>query len=155
MRPLKIILILLCLWTCGCSTVLPEKERTRLSEVLVEDSIFEFFSAFPQFKTNQHIYVAIGLTPDSKWIPPSSNLIRRIQEQGIKGASIEESDGMDVLGSGGCIFFSQIKWNQEKGVYEWHAGRALRPDMWISGSSGEIYKGFGKWKIKSKGGWMS
>ena len=153
MRPLSIILILLCSWTCGCTTVLSEKERTRLSEVLVEDNICEFFSSFPQFKTNQHIYVAIDLTPDRKWIPPSSNLINRIQERGIKAVSIEEADGMDVLGSGGAIFFSQIEWNQEKKVYEWHAGRALRPDRWLSGGSGEIYKGFGKWKIKYKGGW--
>lgn len=153
MRPLSIILILLCSWTCGCTTVLPEKERTRLSEVLVEDHIQMFLTSFPQFKTNQHMYVAIGLTPDRKWIPPSSNLIRRLQKQGFAALSVEEADGMDVLGSGGCIFFSQIEWNQEKGVYEWYSGRALRPDMRINGSFGYIYKGFGKWKFKSKGGW--
>ena len=97
--------------------------------------------------------MAIGLTPDRKWIPPSSNLISRLQKQGIAVLNVEEADGMDVLGSGGCIFFSQIEWNQEKGVYEWHSGRALRPDMRINGSYGVIYKGFGKWKSKYKGGW--
>ena len=149
MRPLTIIFILLCLWTCGCTTVLSEKERSRLSEVLVEDHMQMFLTAFPQFKTNQNMYVAIGLTPDRKWIPPSSNLIRRLQKQGFAAVSVKGVDDEDISSSRGCVFYSNIKWDTKEKRYEWESGRAISPDNFIDGClSGYLERIFFKWRIR-------
>ena len=155
MRPLTTIFILLCLWTCGCTTVLHDKERIRLSEVLVEDEIHKFLRIFPQFKTNQNMYVAIGLTPDRKWIPPSTNLIRRLHKQGIAVVSVKGVDDLDISSSSGCVFFSNIKWDTKDKRYEWESGRAISPENFLNGSSGYLERIFFKWRIRFSSGWMT
>ena len=153
MRSISLILLLTCLWTSGCSTALPEQERLRLSELLVEEHISDFYSSFPRFKTNQNVYVAIGLTPDRKWIPPSADLIKRIQKQGISVASIQEADTQSIPITRGVIFFSDIEWNSTHNRYDWTTGRATSPDNRLSGSSGYLTRGIYKWNPQYTGGW--
>ena len=108
-----------------------------------------FLTAFPQFKTNQNMYVAIGLTPDRKWIPPSSNLIRRLQKQGFAAVSVKGVDDEDISSSRGCVFYSNIKWDTKEKRYEWESGRAISPDNFIDGClSGYLERIFFKWRIR-------
>ena len=153
MRLLSLILLLTCFWTSGCSTTLPEQERLRLSELLVERHVGDFYSSFPQFKTNQNAYVAIGLTPDNKWIPPSTDLIRRIQKKGITVASIREADIQSIPITGGVIFFADIEWNSTQNRYEWTTGRAISPEIRLNGSYGYLTRGVFRWIPQYTGGW--
>ena len=153
MRSISLILLLACIWTSGCSTALPEQERLRLSELLVEEHISDFYSLLPRFKTNQNAYVAIGLTPDNKWIPPPTDLVRRIQSQGITASSIQEADNQSIADAGGVIFFADIEWNSTHNRYEWTTGRAISPEIRLNGSYGYLTRGVFRWIPQYTGGW--